>query len=72
MQQDKQTAVQRLEAHKKEMQAAKELAEAERKAADVIEQWKQNPQQNFAKWNVQQNRQQRQEEEEQKKQNKNA
>lgn len=43
MQQDKQTAVQRLEAHKKEMQAAKELAEAERKAADVIEQWKQNP-----------------------------
>lgn len=36
IEQDKQTAVQRLEAHKKEQKAAQELAEAEKKAADVM------------------------------------
>lgn len=36
MQQENQTAVQRLEEHKKEIKAAKDLAEAERKAADVM------------------------------------
>lgn len=69
--QDKQTAVQRLEAHKKEAEAAKELSDAERKAAGVMAQWAANPQQNFAKWNQQQNKAQREQEKQQKQQGKN-
>lgn len=69
---DNQTAVQRLAAHKAEQQAAKELAEAEKKAANVMAQWAANPQQNFAQWNQQQQQAQREAEKQQKKQNKNV
>lgn len=48
--QDKKTAVQRLEEHKKEQKAAKELAEAEKKAAEVLTKWKNNTDQSFGKW----------------------
>lgn len=71
MKADNQTAVQRLAAHKAEQQAAKELADAEKKAAGVMAQWAANPQQNFAKWNQQQNKAQREQEKQQKQQGKN-
>jgi len=69
--QDKQTAVQRLEAHKKEAQAAKELAEAEKKAAGVIEQWKGNRAQTLNEWGRQRDQAQRAAEKEQARQAKN-
>lgn len=68
---DNQTSVQRLAAHKAEQQAAKELADAEKKAATIIAQWQANPQQNFAQWNQQQQQAQREAEKQQKQQNKN-
>lgn len=54
--QEKKSALQRLEEAKKEQAAAKALAEAERKAAEVLEQWKQNRQNPFERWNLGQKR----------------
>lgn len=49
---EKKSAVERLEEHEKEKEAAKKLADAEKKVADVLEQFKQNPNQNFNQWNA--------------------
>lgn len=56
---EKKSAVERLEEHEKEKDAAKKLADAEKKAADVLEQFRQNPNQNFNAWNAGQNAAQR-------------
>lgn len=52
---EKRSAVERLNAHRREAQAAKELAEAEKNATNVLAQWKNNRGQGFGDWQRGQN-----------------